>query len=96
MRKLLALIDRDEALPFWTSNDTFGTVDDQRTGGVGRWRRVTQVSADGATALDLCGPDQVHGFDEAGKQPLHLAGDTLLDLTDIIPDFQIPLSKLFE
>jgi Uma2 family endonuclease len=31
------------------------------------------------------------------EQPLHLAGDVVLDLSDVIPDFQIKLSSsLFE
>jgi Uma2 family endonuclease len=30
------------------------------------------------------------------EQPLHLSGDALLDLTDVIPGFQIKLSSLFE
>jgi hypothetical protein len=30
------------------------------------------------------------------EQPLHHSGDATLDLTDVIPSFQIKLSSLFE
>lgn len=30
------------------------------------------------------------------EQPLHLSADAILDLSDVIPDFQIKLSSLFE
>lgn len=60
--------------------------------------KVDAYLADGVRLIVIVDPFTrkavVHTSD--AEQPLHLAGDALLDFSDLIPDFKIPLLTLFE
>jgi Uma2 family endonuclease len=60
--------------------------------------KVDAYLADGVRLIVVLDPERrkavVHNPD--AEQPLHLSGDATLDLSDVIPGFQIPLPKLFE
>jgi Uma2 family endonuclease len=60
--------------------------------------KVDQYLADGVRMVWLIDPQRRKAVVYAPdlEQPLHLAGDDLLDGQDVIPGFQTPLSRLFE
>lgn len=61
-------------------------------------RKIDQYLTDGVRLIWIIDPQRrkaiVYAPDQ--KQPLHLAGDDLLDGRGVIPGFHVPLSKLFD
>src|ERR1700692_4602660 len=56
-----------DALSLWPGHPALGTQRDERRGGVGRWRAITQVAAHRSAALDLVRSDQVRGLGKPGE-----------------------------
>ena len=56
------------------------------------------ISGDGVRLIVVVDPQRrkVIVHDPDAEQPLHLSGDAMLDLTAVIPGFQIALPALFE
>ena len=61
-------------------------------------QKVDAYLADGVRLIVVIDPQDRKAFVHApdAEQPLHLAGDVVLDLSEVIPGFQIALPKLFE
>jgi len=61
-------------------------------------RKIDQYLADGVRLIWAIDPQRRKAIIYAPnrEQPLHLTGDELLDGGDVIPGFQVPLSKLFD
>jgi Uma2 family endonuclease len=60
--------------------------------------KVNAYLSDGVRLIVVIDPQprQVVVYSPDIEQPLHLAGNAILDLSDVIPDLQIDLSNLFE
>jgi Uma2 family endonuclease len=61
-------------------------------------RKVDAYLADGVRLIWVIDPQRRKAVVYAPdlEQPIHLAGDALPDGGDVIPGFQVPLTKLFE
>src|SRR6516164_650474 len=57
----------DDALSLWTSHSAFGSQRDERRGGVGGRRAITQVAAHRSAALDLVRSDKMRGIGKPGE-----------------------------
>ena len=69
-------------------NDKFSELD----------KKIDAYLADGVRLIWVIDPQRRKAVVYAPdlEQPIHLAGDAVLDGGDVIPGFQVPLSKLFE
>lgn len=69
-------------------NDRFSELD----------KKIDAYLADGVRLIWVIDPQRRKAVVYAPdlEQPIHLAGDAVLDGGDVIPGFQVPLSKLFE
>lgn len=61
-------------------------------------KKIDAYLADGVRLIWVIDPQRRKAVVYAPdlEQPIHLAGDAVLDGGDVIPGFQVPLSKLFE
>ncbi|HVU11382.1 MAG TPA: Uma2 family endonuclease [Phototrophicaceae bacterium] len=60
--------------------------------------KVDAYLADGVRLILVVDPQRRKAivYSPDAEQPLHLSGDAKIDFSDVIPDFQMTLSKLFE
>ena len=61
-------------------------------------KKIDQYLTDGVRLIWVIDPQRRKAVVYAPdlEQPIHLAGDSVMDGGDVIPGFQIPLSKLFD
>jgi len=78
----------DFVIEIVSPTDTFSDVD----------KKIDAYLADGVRLIWVVDPQRRKAIVYApdAEQPLHLAGDAVLDAEDVVPGFQIVLSKLFE